>query len=111
MLLPCYLACLALLGYFSVDRDNHEEQIKASNVKKEVLHVADSLRFLSSVIGGPSIQTGPAPSNPMLGNILIVCAQVIVAIQMVVEEKILGKYKINALQVCARKLKRIACLS
>eukprot|EP00293_Proteomonas_sulcata_P001395 CAMPEP_0184326720 /NCGR_PEP_ID=MMETSP1049-20130417/142708_1 /TAXON_ID=77928 /ORGANISM="Proteomonas sulcata, Strain CCMP704" /LENGTH=367 /DNA_ID=CAMNT_0026648925 /DNA_START=51 /DNA_END=1154 /DNA_ORIENTATION=+ len=41
---------------------------------------------------------GPKPSNPILGNILIVSAQVVVAIQMVVEEKFLGRYKINALQ-------------
>lgn len=37
-------------------------------------------------------------SNPALGNALIVAAQVIVAVQMVVEEKLLGSYDIPALQ-------------
>jgi uncharacterized membrane protein len=39
-----------------------------------------------------------APSNPLLGNILIVCAQVIVAVQMVVEEKFLTRYNVHALE-------------
>eukprot|EP00998_Keelungia_sp_KM082_P001943 NODE_1234_length_1414_cov_53.941725_g1223_i0.p1 GENE.NODE_1234_length_1414_cov_53.941725_g1223_i0~~NODE_1234_length_1414_cov_53.941725_g1223_i0.p1 ORF type:complete len:417 (-),score=52.35 NODE_1234_length_1414_cov_53.941725_g1223_i0:61-1311(-) len=37
-------------------------------------------------------------TNPLLGNIIIVIAQLIVAIQMVVEEKLLGKYQVPALQ-------------
>mmetsp|Transcript_27520 Transcript_27520/g.67949 ORF Transcript_27520/g.67949 Transcript_27520/m.67949 type:complete len:398 (+) Transcript_27520:192-1385(+) len=52
---------------------------------------------LSSVVG-KSDDKGPAPSNPVLGNILIVSAQVVVATQMVVEERFLSKYKIHALQ-------------
>jgi hypothetical protein len=40
-----------------------------------------------------SVPAIPAPSNPFLGNILIVCAQVIVAVQMVIEEKIFSRYK------------------
>ena len=38
------------------------------------------------------------PSNPLLGNILIVAAQVIVAVQMVIEEKFLSRYNIHALE-------------
>eukprot|EP00802_Teleaulax_amphioxeia_P014848 Tamp_14927.p1 GENE.Tamp_14927~~Tamp_14927.p1 ORF type:complete len:392 (+),score=75.51 Tamp_14927:266-1441(+) len=39
-----------------------------------------------------------APSNPFLGNVLIVCAQVIVAVQMVIEEKFLSRYNVHALE-------------
>jgi drug/metabolite transporter (DMT)-like permease len=38
-----------------------------------------------------SVPAIPAPSNPFLGNVLIVCAQVIVAVQMVIEEKIFSR--------------------
>eukprot|EP00050_Salpingoeca_kvevrii_P007216 m.294595 g.294595 ORF g.294595 m.294595 type:complete len:375 (-) comp13028_c0_seq1:400-1524(-) len=37
-------------------------------------------------------------SNPLLGDILIICAQVVVAIQMVIEEKFVGKYQVQPLQ-------------
>lgn len=40
-----------------------------------------------------------AASNPMLGNILIVAAQVIVSIQVVVEEKFVSGHNLPALQV------------
>lgn len=43
--------------------------------------------------------SGSSAPNPVLGDILIVAAQVIVALQMVVEEKILGKYNLPPLQV------------
>ena len=38
------------------------------------------------------------PSNPVLGNIIIVAAQIIVAVQMVIEERFLGRYDIHALE-------------
>jgi len=37
--------------------------------------------------------------HPILGDIVIVSAQIVVAVQMVVEEKFIGKYKIPPLQV------------
>ena len=46
---------------------------------------------VSSVLAG--VQRVQAP-NPVLGNALIVCAQVIVAVQMVVEEHFLSKYQV-----------------
>eukprot|EP00051_Salpingoeca_urceolata_P010666 m.130848 g.130848 ORF g.130848 m.130848 type:complete len:377 (+) comp16802_c0_seq8:1028-2158(+) len=49
----------------------------------------------SELEGGSSDASAP---NPLLGNIIIVCAQVIVALQMVVEEKFVGKYDVPALQ-------------
>eukprot|EP00284_Hemiselmis_tepida_P013338 CAMPEP_0174924742 /NCGR_PEP_ID=MMETSP1355-20121228/7445_1 /TAXON_ID=464990 /ORGANISM="Hemiselmis tepida, Strain CCMP443" /LENGTH=427 /DNA_ID=CAMNT_0016170575 /DNA_START=241 /DNA_END=1524 /DNA_ORIENTATION=+ len=54
---------------------------------------------LSSVLGQGGDSAGAAqPSHPMLGNILIVCAQVVVSTQMVVEEKFLSRYRVSALQ-------------
>jgi len=50
---------------------------------------------LSSVIS--SSQSG-AP-NPLLGDILVVVAQLVAATQMVVEEKFVGKYNVPPLQV------------
>jgi len=50
---------------------------------------------LASVISGNS----PNAPDPILGDIIIVCAQIIVAIQMVIEEKFIGKYNVPALQV------------
>lgn len=48
----------------------------------------------------PAPKTGSnADANATLGNILVIVAQVVVAVQMVVEEKILGSYNIPALQV------------
>jgi len=38
-------------------------------------------------------------SNPLVGDILIVAAQIVVAVQMVVEEKFVSKYSPNPLQV------------
>jgi len=38
-------------------------------------------------------------SHPLLGDVVIICAQVVVSVQMVVEEKFIGKYKVPALQV------------
>jgi len=51
---------------------------------------------LASVVGSNDDSNAP---NPVLGDIIIVCAQVIVAVQMVIEEKFLGKYDIPPLQV------------
>jgi len=52
---------------------------------------------LASVVGsGDDDNNAP---DPVLGDIIIVCAQVIVAIQMVVEEKFLSKHDIPPLQV------------
>jgi len=51
---------------------------------------------LSSVVGSSSDDSN-AP-NPVLGDIIIVCAQVIVATQMVYEEKYVNKYNVEALQ-------------
>jgi len=50
---------------------------------------------LSSVIGGSDSSNAP---NAVLGDILVVCAQVIVSVQMVVEEKFIGGYSVPALQ-------------
>eukprot|EP00026_Physarum_polycephalum_P008817 Phypoly_transcript_08918.p1 GENE.Phypoly_transcript_08918~~Phypoly_transcript_08918.p1 ORF type:complete len:380 (+),score=54.06 Phypoly_transcript_08918:171-1310(+) len=37
--------------------------------------------------------------NPLLGDILVVAAQVVAAVQMVLEEKFIGKYNVHPLQV------------
>jgi drug/metabolite transporter (DMT)-like permease len=44
------------------------------------------------------VKPEPSASNPVLGNILIILAQMIVAVQMVIEEKFIGGYNIPALQ-------------
>jgi drug/metabolite transporter (DMT)-like permease len=49
--------------------------------------------------GCPNDPTGSASNNATLGNILIIIAQLVVAIQVVVEEKFIGGYNIPALQV------------
>eukprot|EP00730_Choanoeca_flexa_P013135 TRINITY_DN4998_c0_g1_i1.p1 TRINITY_DN4998_c0_g1~~TRINITY_DN4998_c0_g1_i1.p1 ORF type:complete len:378 (+),score=94.77 TRINITY_DN4998_c0_g1_i1:188-1321(+) len=41
--------------------------------------------------------SGASAPNPILGDLLIIAAQVVVAIQMVVEEKFLGQYEVPAL--------------
>jgi len=51
---------------------------------------------LSSVVGSSSDDNNA--SDPIVGDILVVCAQVIVGIQMVVEEKYLAKYNVPALK-------------
>jgi uncharacterized membrane protein len=56
---------------------------------------------LSSVVCKDSCASGSssaADSKAMVGNVLIIVAQVIVAVQMVVEEKLLGGYDVPALQ-------------
>lgn len=50
---------------------------------------------LSAFLSSGSSSGAP---NPLLGDIIIVAAQVIVAVQMVVEEKFLGKHNVPALQ-------------
>ena len=45
----------------------------------------------------PSSQT--QASNPVLGNLLVVAAQLVVAVQMVVEQKYLDKYHLPAMLV------------
>ncbi len=81
---------------------------------------------LASIFSGSSSNA----SNPILGNanlntlliwsgdIIIVCAQIIVAIQMVIEEKFIGKFKVPPLQVgilsnqfCLYTIKRFAHIS
>jgi len=52
---------------------------------------------LSSVIGSGSNDSN-AP-DPILGDILIVAAQIIVAVQMVLQEKFIGTHNVPALQV------------
>jgi hypothetical protein len=52
---------------------------------------------LASVIS-PSKDAANAP-HPLLGDVVIVAAQVVVSIQMVVEEKFIGKYNVPPLQV------------
>lgn len=44
-------------------------------------------------------KNGDSAPNPTAGNIIIVCAQVVVAFQMVVEEKFISGYNIPSLQV------------
>jgi len=51
---------------------------------------------LASVLFGSSSTNAP---NPLVGDIIIICAQVVVAIQMVIEEKFISKYNVPPLQV------------
>jgi len=51
---------------------------------------------LASVLFGSKTDSAP---NPLVGDIIIVCAQVVVAIQMVIEEKFISKYNVPPLQV------------
>jgi drug/metabolite transporter (DMT)-like permease len=51
---------------------------------------------LSSVLGPHDSANA---SNPILGDVLVVAAQLITAFQMVLEQKYLDKYKVPALQV------------
>jgi len=51
---------------------------------------------VASVMGGDSDANA---SNPVLGDILIICAQIVVATQMVIEEKYLTAHNVPALQV------------
>jgi len=51
---------------------------------------------LASVLGGNS---GSGAPHPLEGNIIIIAAQIVVAVQMVVEEKFIGKFDVPALQV------------
>jgi len=50
---------------------------------------------VASVVSGGGGKNAP---NPLLGDIFVIIAQVIVAVQMVVEEKLIGKYDVPALQ-------------
>eukprot|EP00055_Hartaetosiga_balthica_P009926 m.40880 g.40880 ORF g.40880 m.40880 type:complete len:379 (+) comp6957_c2_seq1:53-1189(+) len=49
---------------------------------------------LAAMLGGSS---GTQARNPLIGDVIIICAQVIVAVQMVVEEKFVGKYEVPPL--------------
>ena len=60
--------------------------------------VVGSSSLVSSPTDDQATPTTVVPSNPVLGNALIVCAQMIVAVQMVVEEKLLAKYRVHALE-------------
>jgi drug/metabolite transporter (DMT)-like permease len=50
---------------------------------------------LSSVLDGGTSSNAP---NPLLGDLFVIVAQLVVAIQMVLEEKYIGKYDVPALQ-------------
>ena len=50
---------------------------------------------ISSIVFGSK---SASATNPVLGDTLVVCAQLIAATQMVVEEKLLDKYRVPALQ-------------
>ncbi len=50
-------------------------------------------------VRGSSAEPNRSSSDMVLGDVLIVCAQVIVATQMVYEEKFITKYNVPALQV------------
>ena len=55
----------------------------------------------TAIVGYASISGGhatEAAKNPILGDALIIIAQVVTAIQMVVEEKFVGGYNVSALQ-------------
>jgi len=62
-----------------------------------MLFVLIGLAFvgLASVLNSSSDSNAP---NPLLGDILIICAQVIVSTQMVLEEKYVAKYNVPALK-------------
>lgn len=49
---------------------------------------------LAALLGGSSGKSAP---NPVLGDVIIIAAQVVVALQMVVEEKFVGKYEVPPL--------------
>jgi len=51
---------------------------------------------LASVLFGVSSASAP---HPLTGDIIIVCAQLVAAVQMVVEEKFISKYNVPPLQV------------
>ncbi len=55
-----------------------------------------SKRLSNLILSSPSLFSAP---HPLLGDIIIVAAQVVVSVQMVVEEKFIGKYKVPPLQV------------
>jgi drug/metabolite transporter (DMT)-like permease len=50
---------------------------------------------LSSVLDGGTSKNAP---NPLLGDLFVIIAQLVVAVQMVLEEKYIGKYDVPALQ-------------
>eukprot|EP01112_Ceratiomyxa_fruticulosa_P011580 TRINITY_DN3150_c0_g1_i1.p2 TRINITY_DN3150_c0_g1~~TRINITY_DN3150_c0_g1_i1.p2 ORF type:complete len:395 (+),score=62.28 TRINITY_DN3150_c0_g1_i1:17-1201(+) len=56
--------------------------------------------FGTAIVGLSSVlhKTGTAP-RPLLGDILVVAAQLVAAVQMVLEEKLIGKYNVPPLQV------------
>lgn len=56
--------------------------------------------FGTAIVGLSSVlhKTGQAP-RPLLGDILVVGAQLVAAVQMVIEEKLIGKYNVPPLQV------------
>lgn len=60
--------------------------------------VGSSLVGVSSILASSDAPAADKPKNPLLGDICVVGSQMIVAVQMVVEEKLLSKYKIPALQ-------------
>jgi drug/metabolite transporter (DMT)-like permease len=73
---------------------------------KRVLHPHHYLGMLSIIIG--TIMVGLSSvlygshdkaTNPLLGDVLVVIAQLVAATQMVVEEKFVGKYNVPPLQV------------
>jgi len=81
-----------------------KRRLKAFQWLGMALVCAGTLVVGSSSLISPPPQAGgstPAvlkPSNPVLGNMIIVAAQIIVAIQMVIEERFLGRYNVHALE-------------
>jgi hypothetical protein len=60
-----------------------------------------------AAVGAASILLDSGGSNaphPLLGDVLVVAAQIIVAVQMVVEEKFIAKYNVPALLVTFFKI-------
>jgi len=58
--------------------------------------VGTAIVGVSSIVNHDDKSTAP---NPLLGDILVVGAQLVAAVQMVVEEKFIGKYNVHPLQV------------
>jgi len=68
---------------------------KGSGNSTSVEDFADPLTVLDSLFAG---EDGKASSDVIVGDILIFCSQIIVATQMVLEEKFVSKYNVPALQ-------------
>ena len=54
---------------------------------------------MASILATDDSDSSDKPSNPIVGDILVIAAQAIVALQMCIEEKFIGKYEVPPLQV------------